>query len=576
MAELAAESVHGPIPARAQLLAVAWLRWRLFANSFRRPKKGKSRVGGIVLMVLLRLVLWPFLAMWVVGPAFACGFFAWAAVAHGHPENLLPVFAGVFFFWQFFSVNGVNVAAAVSSFDPATLVRFPLPFGRYLVLRTLLGLLTASTIVGSLSLLAALIGIGLADKTLTLRTLAVVTVYAWMNVFFARMLAAWFERWLATRRAREIFGVLMAMVFLSFQFVNLHYTSGHRHTVANAWTVTLYHLTARFLHRLPPGFAVGAILDRGPVALGQFALLAGCTVAFLGIFALRLHKQFLGEYLTEGTLLHGTKSAAPRVRPVVAAPVAVIAVEQTREPARGVLPPIVAACLRKEWVYLSGNTGMLVGIVMPLVLVFIMSKGVFAMHPNYFLPGALGYAIFSSVAGLYNIFGADAAGIQMYLLAPIRLRDVIVAKNIASLALLTLQVGLAWALVQWVALAPIPVAAEVSAGCWIVFVIATNLTLGTLRSIVAPRKFVPGQVRRGRTPTNQTSSLLVLAVLFGSMLLQWPVTLLCRHYHQPWLAVAIFAPLAAGSIAAYAWLLGRAEGMVLEHRDLLAEELCGV
>jgi hypothetical protein len=102
-----------------------------------------------------------------------------------------------------------------------------------------------------------------------------------------------------------------------------------------------------------------------------------------------------------------------------------------------------------------------------------------------------------------------------------------------------------------------------------------NLTLGTVRSIQSPRRFVPGQVRQRRgTPTNSTSALLILLVLLGSLALQFPVTMISRHLNVPWLGVWIFAPLAAAALGAYALLLRNVDRLILAHRDVLAEELC--
>jgi hypothetical protein len=121
---------------------------------------------------------------------------------------------------------------------------------------------------------------------------------------------------------------------------------------------------------------------------------------------------------------------------------------------------------------------------------------------------------------------------------------------------------------------PIPLSMHISTGLWLVFVIGANLTVGTLRSIQAPRRFIPGQTRQMRTPTNRTSSLLVLGLLFCSILLQIPVTFLSRHYGHPWLPVVIFGPLAAVAIATYALLLRRADELIHRYRDIFAEELC--
>jgi hypothetical protein len=42
-----------------------------------------------------------------------------------------------------------------------------------------------------------------------------------------------------------------------------------------------------------------------------------------------------------------------------------------------------------------------------------------------------------------------------------------------------------------------------------------------------------------------------------------------------WLGVGIFAPLAATAVIAYGLLLNHADSLILTHRDLFAEELCG-
>jgi ABC-2 type transport system permease protein len=197
-------------------------------------------------------------------------------------------------------------------------------------------------------------------------------------------------------------------------------------------------------------------------------------------------------------------------------------------------------------------------------------------HPSYLLAGAVGYALMGPMVGLYNIFGADAAGVQLYLLAPVRLRDVVVAKNIASAALLTIEAVLAWLIVAWLAAAPIPLATQVATAFWVAFVIFANLAFGTLRSIQAPRKVALAQTRQMRpVAQSKTSGLLVLAVLFGCILLQFPVTYLCRRFHTPWLAAGIFATLAAAGFGAYALLLKNADRLVLNHRDTFAQELVG-
>jgi ABC-2 type transport system permease protein len=285
-----------------------------------------------------------------------------------------------------------------------------------------------------------------ADDSLALAALVVLAVYAWMNIFFTRMISAWLDRWLATRRTREIFGALMLLFFVGIQMFNVQQQRnlGRTRGVQSSWLLSLLHGSEPFLRWLPPGFAANAILLKGhPVAaFAQFAALLACTALFLAIFAARLHKQFLGEYLSEAAARSAPKtlSLAERSAPQSAA---AAALSVGPAPDRSIFSPVIAACLRKEWIYLRGNTSALVSFLSPLIFVVILSRGFFAQHPGYFLPGALAYVLLGFLVALYNIFGADASGVQLYLLAPVRLRDVILAKNIASLTMILVEVLLA-------------------------------------------------------------------------------------------------------------------------------------
>ena len=562
------------IPAATQLLAIAWLRWRMFANGFRR-QTSQGKIAGLVVSIILRIILWPIFALWIIGPMVGSGFLAWMAVSSHHPQRLSVLFGGIALIWQLIAISGTGIAATAASFDASSLLRFPLRFGRYLVLRVLLGLLTTSTIVGCFALFAAAIGITVADPSLAPAAFVVLAIYTAMNIFLSRMIAVWMERWLATRRAREIFTALMALFFVSFQLLNFHHPTLHNGRVpSTSWLTTFMHGTNHFLLWLPPGFATNSIfLAEHPLArFAQFSALLAWTGLFLAAFAIRLHKQFLGEYLSEGVARSTPAAVVPSSRSLLQSLAPTVPPENS---ARALFSPTVTACLRKEWVYLRGNSNQLIQMITPLVFVFIFARGMLARHPSYLLSGSLGYALIGLLGTLYNVFGADAAGVQLYLLAPVRLRDVILAKNIASLALLLVETVLAWTIVMVLATVPIALSSQFSAAFWIIFIVFVNLTLGTLRSIQAPRKFVPGQTSQMRAPgASKTNGLLVFAILLGSILLQVPATLLSDYLGKPWLGVWVFAPLAAAAVGAYALLLENADRLILTHRDLFAEELC--
>jgi ABC-2 type transport system permease protein len=371
----------------------------MFANGFLRRSHNPRQVTGLVFTILLRLLLWPIFAMMAIGPAVGCGYFAWRAIAYHHPQNLVSLLAGVAILWQFVAVNGVSMAASLATFDPASLLRFPLRFGRYLVLRLALGLLTPSTVVGFLALFSAAAGIAIADRALAPAALLVLAIYAAMNLFFSRMIAVWLERWLSTRRAREIFGMFMAVVVVGFQFLNyhglkFHRPTGHPSTAPNSWLLTFLNGTHAFLNWLPPAFAANSIAGAAHpfTRLAQFAALLLWTAAFFTAFALRLHKQFLGEYLSEGA--PRTATPTPRIH---RQPQALTAQPEqlatgNRQLATGSPSPAIAACLRKEWVYLRGNGNQVVAMLTPLIFVIVFAKGMLASHPSYLLPAAIGYA----------------------------------------------------------------------------------------------------------------------------------------------------------------------------------------
>jgi ABC-2 type transport system permease protein len=562
-----------PISARLQFLAVAWMRWRIFINNFHR-RSAATKPAALIVVILLRILVWSFVASGILGAAVAAGFFAWTSVAHHHPDGLALLLAGIFLMWQYMAVTGVSVAAQISSFDPSSLIRFPIPFLRYVLLRLLLGLLTATTISGCAVLLAAAIGIGIADQALLLPALAVLATYAITNIFFARMVGAWVERWLSNRRAREISGVLFALFIIGVEFLNFHQNAG----ISGRHSSVLFNLLTRsgpFLRYFPAGLASSSIrlaLAHPFAALLRFGGVLAYSALFLAILAVRLHKQFLGEDLSEGSSRSAALGTARReitsARP------------QTERPASGarLVSPALAACLRKEWLYIRGDSRQFIALLTPLVFVVILSsgRGVLARHPAFLLPGAIAYVLSGPVGRMFNVFGQDAAGVQLYLLAPVRLREVVIAKNIASMFLPLASIVLTWAVVLWITPTPIPAATHISTALWALFVVAVNLTLGTVRSIQAPRRFVPGKTPRSRASSGQTSGLLVIAVIFGSLFLLFPIIILGRYLHDPWLAVPIFLILDAGALFGYAVMLRQSDQLMLNHREVFTEELCKI
>ncbi len=308
--------------------------------------------------------------------------------------------------------------------------------------------MTPSTIVGCLALLAAAVGIGVANASLALPALVVMAVYALMNIYLTRMIGAWMERWLANRRFREIFSMLMALFAVGIQFLNLQRGPMRAPGTRSSWLLAVLHSSGSYLYWLPSGFAAQAILlgEASPGGACPICRIAGQHRAVRGGIcgpAAQTVSRRVPERGREPARIGDTGAARKELRTLQ--PVALSAPASSS----AFVSPIVAACLRKEWLVLRGNGTQLIGLLTPLmfVVIFSMNRAFSAFSSKYFLPAAIAYVLIATLSSLYNIFGADGRGVQVYLLAPIRMLDVVLAKNLMSLALIVTQVGLAWTII---------------------------------------------------------------------------------------------------------------------------------
>ena len=561
-----------PTPsARAQFGAIAFIRWRMFANSFRRRTRDDRQLSSLLLGILLRLIVWPILALVFLGPVAACAFLGYVSAAHNRFQQAPLLLATVFALWQFAALNGAGVSSQhirAASPHPLSYPISPL-YGHPPVHRPL----DAHKHRRSAAMLAAAIGIGLARHTLLLPALASLGLYALCNILFARMVDAWLDRWLATRRAREISGALTVVWVVAVNVFSSHAAGRHARM---PMPLLLARHSAPYLHWLPPGLASGSIAastGHPLLALADLAALLGWAALILALFAVRLHKQFLGELLAEGSPAR-TRAGVPR-------PAASPAIPQvaSSQPDKFTISPVLAACFRKEWLYYRSSAARLYGPITSIFFIYLLTgpTGLLGHHPAYALPGALAYALFAPLSGLFNTFGADGPGVQLYLLAPARMRDVLLAKNLFQLAQLLIQIAIAWLVVLFRSTASVPAAVQVSTAFWAAFVLFLCLRFGNSRSIQAPRYFIPGQQRATASagkPASRSGALVTLGILFGTLLVAFPVTWLAHSLRQPWLPAAVFAPCAALAFWSYTRLLQNADRLVLDNRDLFATELC--
>jgi ABC-2 type transport system permease protein len=537
-----------------QFRAIAWVRWRLLVNSFRR-KGGKGEL-------IARILILPFIAIVAVGPIVGAGALGFYAV-HNHAAWAFSALTwAVFLGWIF-------VASATTlhpdGIDLSLLLRFPVRFSSYVVIRFFFGLLATPNVVGSLALLSAAIGIGAARPMLSPWAAIVLGSYGLMMILLLRMVLLWLDRWLAQRKTREIAGVVFTMFFLAFQYANSQVQGWARHRQHGRLGMGRFQTILpvyRFLHPvvaiLPPTLASDAITAglRGallPATAALAGVIAFCCV-FGALFALRLRGEFRGENFNE---------APPRtaVANTHAAPA------QSGLRFRGVSPAI-AACIEKELRYLVRGPSLLITVLTPLVLV-----GIYANRMGSFellLPCAMAYTLFSLLPLLYNVLGQDAAGAQLYLMSPTPLHEVFLAKNLVTGGLITCVAGAAAVIVSYGHRPSAPIA--VGTLFWFAFLLLTNLSFGNLRSVQSPMKVDMNKTQR-RRGASQMSVLIVLGVLLGSLALGFALLWGCRYVGHIWAAPVLLLLLAAAALAIYVSTLHRMERAALANRDVLVEVL---
>lgn len=555
---------------RAQFAALAKLRWCIFRNAFRR----KGGTGELV----ARVILFPILSVIAIGPIVGSGIGAYYIVSSDHIA-LLPILT-----WAIFAVwmlVVLNIAPPGLSFDINTIIRFPLSFPRYLTARLFFGLLSASNVIGTLSLISADIGIVIAKPSLAPWSTLVLATYTLTNIFFVRMVLVWVERWLSTRRAREIFTAFILFASLGFQYINLHFNpgmQGHHHRYQTSTHLPLFlkifhHFVQPAAALLPPGLTASSIVNasQGHIISAIAALLGliAFGALFFSIYAWRMHREFRGENLSEITHPNQPRSqrGATPIRATLASNAAPSAATRTFG-----LNNTVIACLQKEFIYLRRNINQLYGFIVPIFMVFLFAGRMTASERfgSFVFPAAIAYSVFGISVLAYNALGMDGAGVQFYFLSPTRLRDVFLAKNLMGFLLSFIELVVIFAVISFVAHPPPPVITLATIG-WLLFTTLVNSAVGNLRSLMAPKKIDLTKVSRKQA--SQLSILISLGVVVGCMGIGYIITILANSLARTWLMLPIFFALALIAFLLYLQVLNRLDTMALEHRETLTEEL---
>jgi ABC-2 type transport system permease protein len=544
-----------------QFAAIAWLRWRLFQNGM-RTTRGRLEVVFRIFMALGFFMLG-------LGGALGIAAGSWYFVSHGKVEGLAIFLYVIFLYWQLFPVVG---QALSENIDPSHLLRYPLTYRGFFLVRLAYGSFEPATAIGILWVCGVAAGILIASLKIFLLAAPVLALFVLFNIFFARMVFAWIEKWLARRQTREILGVLLLCFIVGVQFINpvAQHFLHHRDPRLGQYAAEALPVE----RALPPGMAAACIaaLANGEVGTAslQLGALTALTTGCFFLLHLRLRAYYFGEDLSEG-MARATPAAQAK--------------ESAREKtAVGWSLPFVStatsAVVQKEARYLMRSGPTLFTLIMPVVILVIFRftagqagrNGAFLAHAaDLAFPVGAAYTILILTNLVYNSLGTEGVGIQTYFLAPARFSEILLGKNVTHMMVMATVLVLVFFGAWFLYAPPDPLMIVITLAA-VVYAAFVNLTAGNLMTLYSPKKIDLAAFGRQRASTATAfASLGVQAVTLGLAAL---VVMATRAAHMLWLAAPIFLVLAGIAAAVYMVVLRRVDGIAIKQRETLITELC--
>ena len=547
---------EGRLQRHTQLSAIAWLRWRLFLNAL-RTTQGKLEFFSRVLVSIAFTIL-------ALGGSFGMGVLAFFCLSQGKPQWLTLFFWIIFCFWQIFPVMAT---AFGNNTDSSDLLRFPLSYGSYFLVRLAYGAFDPASAIGSLWSFGIVVGVSFARPALFPWTLLVLLAFAAFNLLFMQMIFAWVERWLAQRRTREIMGILFVLLVLSFQFIGP--LAGRYGKRARPKVHKVVEVLAPVQGMLPPGLAADAIVQgispQWAVALSSFALLC----AFAALTGYGLHVRLLAQYRGENLNESAAASTLARDRQL-----------RLGWNLPGFATP-VAAVFEKEVRYLLRSGPMLITLIMPIFALLVFRLG--AMNsgrrsvsfltraPDLAFPLAAAYMLLMLTNLVYNSFGGDASGIQFFYASPVSFRDIVLAKNLTHVSILIVELIVAWIAVALLYSRPaLDISVATLAG--LLFAVPLNFAVGNVLSLYSPKRL--DYSKFGGQRASQTTALVGLLLQLAVVGMGVSVFSIARYFGNSWIATLLLLVLAGVSLFVYRTILKRMDRLALERRETLVAALC--
>jgi ABC-2 type transport system permease protein len=537
-----------------QLKLIAGLRWNLLKNSLQRKNNRWDMIGMIL------AAGWS--AVIVVGlcVAFYVGAYFFLTTERARWMSLL--YWAIFLWWQ---VVPILVAGFGANFEFRSLLRFPLSLRAFYILGLGYGFADFAAVSSVCWIASMMVATAVARvQLLPVMTLASL-LFILVNVTLERLIGSWLERIFANRRARELLVGLFVLSMVSMNFLNPALQRWGDHGTR-----------PKILHLLPyfswlPGSLTGNALAAANDADSQALLVTvtGLLVwlgATSGLLWLRYRAQYRGEELSESAAPLVLKRGNRRLAKSWGLP--------------GFLSPPVAGVMRKEFHYLTRNGFSFITLILPPVMVMFFSMQ-FAggnsqlkehgLAPQTFFPAVMAYLILILLSPAYNSFAFEGHGIQSYFMAPVRMRDILVGKNLFVVCVVVVELTISLGVLVWrIGFPGLPLFLSTIAAA--AFAVAGQLTIANWSALSFPKKMEIGKMK------GQRNSGVAVWTAFGAQILiggiATIVLLAGRWFGIAWLPPVVFAGLTAAALGGYIASLEPLSILAERKKELLIETLC--
>jgi ABC-2 type transport system permease protein len=537
-----------------QLKLIAGLRWNLLKNSLQR----KNNRWDMIAMIMA--AGWS--AVVVVGlcVAFYAGAYFFLTTERASWMPLL--YWAIFVWWQ---AVPVLVAGFGVNFEFRSLLRFPLSLRAFYILGLGYGFADFAAVSSICWIVSMLVAAAVGRVQLLPVMMVASLLFILVNVTLERLIGSWLEKILAKRRAREVLVGLFVMSMVSMNFLSPAFQRWGDHGTRPGF-VRLVPYVSWLPGSLAGNALAAASAGDSQALIVRFAGLLVWLSATSGLLWLRYRAQYQGEELSESAAASAVKRGVRR--------------QTTSSGLPDFLSPSVAGVMRKEFHYLTRNGFSFITLILPPVMVMFFSMQFAGTHsqlkehglsPQTFFPMAMAYLILILLSPAYNSFAFEGQGIQSYFMAPVRMRDILVGKNLFLVCVVAIELTISLGVLVWrIGFPGFPLFLSTIAAA--AFAVAGQLTIANWSALSFPKKMEIGKMKGQRNSGVAVWTAFGVQILIGGI--ATIVLLAGRWFGNAWLPPVVFAGLSAAALGGYIASLDPLSGLAERKKELLIETFC--